>query len=76
VLETQGAQYSFTDCDANLDGKIGYYYKLEEIDMDNAKDNPLYGPFGPVSEVVTATQSSGSTRSKNDKTCFISILSE
>jgi len=68
-----GAKYSFTDCDAELDGKTKYYYKLEEIDMDNSKDNPFYGPFGPVSEAVTATQPSAAKDSR-DKVCFISVM--
>jgi hypothetical protein len=75
VMETMGASYSFTDCDANLDGKTAYYYKLEEIDMDNKKANPFYGPIGPVTEAVTATQPSAAKNSK-DKACFISILLE
>jgi hypothetical protein len=73
VIETMGARYSFTDCDAVLDGKKAYYYKLEEIQMDNDKDNPFYGPIGPVSETVAAAQPSAAKGSK-DKACFISVL--
>jgi uncharacterized repeat protein (TIGR01451 family) len=73
VIETQGVQYSFTDCDTILDGNTTYYYKLEEIDLDNAKDNPLYGPIGPVPDAVTASQPS-TAKDSRDKVCFISIL--
>ena len=48
VTETRGAAYAFTDCSVVLDGTTDYYYKLEEIDTDNAKENPFYGPIGPV----------------------------
>jgi hypothetical protein len=57
----------------DFDRKTAYYYKLEEIDMDNAKDNPFYGPIGPVTNTVTATQASAAKDSK-DKVCFISVL--
>ncbi len=73
VMEAMGAQYSFTDCDAVLDGKTLYYYKLEEIDVDNTKGNAFYGPMGPMPDATTATQPVAAKDSK-DKVCFISIL--
>jgi hypothetical protein len=75
VMESMGAVYSFKDCDAVPDGKIAYYYKLREIDLDNTKDDPFYGPIGPVPDTVTAAQPAAAKDSR-DKACFISILSE
>ncbi len=76
VSETTGAEYSFLDCDADLDTYMTYYYKLEEIDMDNTKDNPTYGPIGPVTETVGASQldRSNTSNSKSGGGCFIGSL--
>jgi len=75
VSETTGAEYTFLDCDADLDTYMTYYYKLEEIDLDNEKDNPTYGPIGPVTETVSASQFSKSNAStKSDSGCFIESL--
>ena len=75
TAETQGARYSYTDCDVDLKDSDSYYYKLEEIDFDNTKDNPFYGPIGPVSETESATQlSSVKNKSKDDSGCFIATL--
>ena len=74
-METMGAAYAYTDCDVETGGDTVYYYKLEEIDMDNAKDNAFYGPIGPVKETLSASQTSEKD-SNGDKSCFISILAE
>jgi hypothetical protein len=77
VSETTGAQYSYSDCDADLDTYMTFYYKLEEIDMDLARDNPVYGPIGPITETVSASQFSSSTAStKSGGGCFIDILGD
>ena len=73
VTETRGAAYAFLDCSVALDGTTDYYYKLEEIDTDNAKDNPFYGPIGPVKETVSASQ--GNTgKASSGSSCFIGTL--
>ena len=73
VTETRGAAYAFTDCSVVLDGTTDYYYKLEEIDTDNAKENPFYGPIGPVKETVSASQ--GNTgKVSSGSSCFIGAL--
>ena len=73
VTETRGAAYAFTDCSVVLDGTTDYYYKLEEIDTNNAKENPFYGPIGPVKETVSASQ--GNTgKVSSGSSCFISAL--
>ena len=73
VTETRGAAYAFRDCSVVLDGTTDYYYKLEEIDTDNAKENPFYGPIGPVKETVSASQ--GNTgKVSSGSSCFIGAL--
>lgn len=74
-METMGASYDYTDCDAETGGKTIYYYKLEEIDMDSTTDNDVYGPIGPVTDTITASQTRGD-RSGNDNACFISVTVE
>jgi uncharacterized repeat protein (TIGR01451 family) len=75
VTDTRGAEYSFTDCSVVLDGKTDYYYKLEEIALNSAKDNPLYGPIGPVKETVSASQLSSVKPPKSSSdACFIDSL--
>jgi len=75
VSETRGAEYSHLDCDADLDTYMTYYYKLEEIDLDNTRDNPVYGPIGPVTETVSASQFNKSTTPKSSSGgCFIDCL--
>ena len=77
TAETQGAKYSYTDCTVDLEDSNSYYYKLEEIDFDNTKNNPFYGPVGPVSETESATQlSSVKNKSNDDSGCFISTIFE
>jgi hypothetical protein len=75
IMEAMGARYSFTDCDAALDGKTAYYYKLKEIDLDNTKEDPFYGPTGPVPDTVTSSQPAAAKDSR-DKACFITILKD
>ena len=73
VTETRGAAYAFRDCSVVLDGTTDYYYKLEEIDTNNAKENPFYGPIGPVKETVSASQ--GNTgKVSSGSSCFIGAL--
>ena len=56
VSDTTGAIYSYSDCDADLDTYMNFYYKLEEIDLDTTKGNSFYGPIGPVTESIGASQ--------------------
>jgi len=52
-----------------------FYYKLEEIDLDNTQDNPIYGPIGPVTETISASQFSNENTAKTDSGgCFIDSL--
>ena len=73
VTETRGAAYAFTDCSVVLDGKTDYYYKLEEIDTDTAKNNPFYGPIGPVKETISASQVN-TGKASSGSNCFIGAL--
>jgi hypothetical protein len=75
VSDTTGATYSYSDCDADLDTYMTFYYKLEEIDLDTAGDNPMYGPIGPVTETVGASQLDRSNKnSAKSGGCFIDSL--
>ncbi len=75
VMESEGASYSFLDCDVYISNDSSYYYKLEEIDFDNTRNNPVYGPIGPVTETVSASQFSTSKSTGADSTgCFIGAL--
>ncbi|MDZ7833213.1 MAG: DUF2341 domain-containing protein [Desulfobacterales bacterium] len=78
IDSTQGAKYAYRDCDIYLGDDMNYFYKLEEVDMDNTRDNPFYGPIGPVSEHGSADQVTSarnrSNSSGSSSTCFISIL--
>ncbi len=76
VTESQGATYAYTDCDVVLNNNTDYYYKLEEIDLDTEKGNPLYGPIGPVKETVSASQVSSATAKSSDDGCFINSLQQ
>jgi hypothetical protein len=62
----------------DLDKNISYYYKLEEIDLDDSGKNPMYGPIGPVSETLGASQQENTPRSTNsdDSGCFIKSLKQ
>ncbi|RJP88876.1 MAG: DUF2341 domain-containing protein [Desulfobacteraceae bacterium] len=72
--ETMGVAYKYMDCGVDEDAG-GYYYKLEEVDFDNAKDNPFYGPIGPVAQTVSASQPVGNeSKSSNGNACFIDTL--
>ena len=75
VSETTGATYSYSDCDADLDTYMTFYYKLEEIDLDSTGNNPLYGPIGPVTETISASQfNRGNTPKASSGGCFIDAL--
>ncbi|MFP4533566.1 MAG: CFI-box putative sorting motif-containing protein, partial [Desulfobacterales bacterium] len=78
VNSTQGAKYAYQDCNVYLGDDMNYFYKLEEVDMDNTKKNPFYGPIGPVSEHGSADQVTSaknrSNSSDSSSTCFISTL--
>ncbi|MBC2716924.1 MAG: hypothetical protein HF978_16595 [Desulfobacteraceae bacterium] len=75
VSETTGAEYSYLDCNADLETYMTCYYKLEEIDLDNTRKNPVYGPIGPVTETVGASQFSRSTsKTQSSGGCFIDAL--
>ena len=56
------------------DNSTDYYYKLEEIDLDTDKDNPVYGPIGPVKETVSASQTDTGKASSGGDGCFIDAL--
>jgi len=74
VSETTGASYEYIDCTADLSRDVYYYYKLEEVDFDTEKSNPMYGPAGPVSRRVSSVKLSESFNSENDSKCFINTL--
>ena len=75
VSETTGATYSYSDCDADLDTYMTFYYKLEEIDLDSTGNNPFYGPIGPVTETLGASQfNRGNTPKASSGGCFIGAL--
>jgi|GEM_PF-1771008 len=78
VDSVHGAKYAYRDCDVYLGEDSSYYYKLEEVDMDNTKENPFYGPIGPVSKdgganQISSAKSSGGS-SGGSSTCFISSM--
>ncbi len=75
VTESAGASYSYVDCDVYKDTDTTYYYKLEEIDLDNTQGNKFYGPIGPVTETLSASQfSKKATPSSSSGGCFIGAL--
>jgi hypothetical protein len=71
VAETMGAKYTFRDCGVDFTGGKKYYYMLEEIEIDGPASGNMNGPIGPVSETISAAQSTGGADSK---ACFIDSL--
>ena len=73
VTGTSGAEYSYLDCDVDLYTYMTYYYKLEEIDIDNTQKNSVYGPIGPVTDTVGASQVN-TGKASSGSGCFIDSL--
>ena len=71
VAETMGAKYAFRDCGVDFNGGKTYYYMIEEIEIDGDGSGNMNGPIGPVSETISAAQS---TSGSNGSNCFIDSL--
>jgi hypothetical protein len=82
LMETMGARYAFTDCGVDFASGDRYYYKLEEIEVGPREARHFYGPIGPVSETVGASQQTRdfsparSSGSSGNISCFIGVLTE
>jgi hypothetical protein len=72
-METMGAAYSFRDCGVDFSTGKKYYYLLEESEIDGPVSGNMHGPIGPVSETVTAAQTTGGGDSG---ACFIGVMND